>query len=83
MAEIATPLRDKTPDCVAAGPSDSSATIARAFSSEVDTGSREDNAIKQRGRAFPRFGETRKCSTQFDREGGRELRVHASDGSLA
>ncbi|CAH1681692.1 hypothetical protein CHELA40_15163 [Chelatococcus asaccharovorans] len=34
-----------------------------AFSSEVDTGSREENALKQRHGAFSRFGETRKCSS--------------------
>jgi hypothetical protein len=34
----------------------------RAFSSEVDTGSRKENAIKQRLGEFLRFGETRKCS---------------------
>jgi len=34
----------------------------RAFSSEVDTGSREENAIKQKLGAIPRFGELRNCS---------------------
>ncbi|QEL23188.1 hypothetical protein FQV39_11840 [Bosea sp. F3-2] len=38
---------------------------SRAFSSEVDTGSREENAAKQRLGAFPRFGETRKCSNHM------------------
>ncbi|SEM29759.1 hypothetical protein SAMN04515666_109208 [Bosea lupini] len=37
--------------------------LARAFSSEVDTGSREENAIKQRPRIFPRFEELRNCSS--------------------
>ncbi len=36
---------------------------SRAFSSEVDTGSREENALKQRPRAIPRFEELRNCST--------------------
>jgi len=35
----------------------------RAFSGEVDTGSREENASKQRDREFSRFGETRKYSS--------------------
>jgi hypothetical protein len=37
--------------------------LARAFSSEVDTGSREENAIKQRSRILPRFEELRNCSS--------------------
>jgi len=37
---------------------------ARAFSSEVDTGSREENATKQEPGAVPRFGESRDCSRQ-------------------
>jgi len=37
--------------------------LVRAFSSEVDTGSREENASKQRDRGLPRFGETRKGSS--------------------
>ena len=38
------------------------AWVPRAFSSEVGTGSREENAIKQKPRVFSRFEETRKCS---------------------
>jgi hypothetical protein len=36
--------------------------MTRAFSSEVDIGSREENPIKQGVREFPRFGETGKFS---------------------
>ncbi|QEL25131.1 AMP-binding protein [Bosea sp. F3-2] len=38
--------------------------LVRAFSSEVDAGSREENATKQRLGALSRFGETRKCSSE-------------------
>jgi hypothetical protein len=34
----------------------------------VATGSREENAMKQRGRALPRFRETRQCSSPPRRE---------------
>lgn len=36
--------------------------LTRAFSSEAEAGSREENAIKQRARELQRFGETRKSS---------------------
>jgi hypothetical protein len=36
----------------------SAQTGFRAFSSEVDTGSREEDALKQESRAFSRFRET-------------------------
>jgi biotin operon repressor len=38
----------------------------RAFSSEVDTGSREENAIKQRPREFFRFNRIGKCSRKMN-----------------
>jgi hypothetical protein len=36
----------------------------RAFSSEVDTGSREENAKKQKLRVIPRFNQNGNCSNK-------------------